>query len=122
MTPKQAAKQHLLYQKLVAGVKVKPSEYPAWQRNAGKGWEWKPADEMRCESIMRAEYEANMRATHGEDWDPNPAAINWEAYAALERGERCEVCGRPGLKSCEPCEAWARARYDAKRIRKAVAA
>ena len=122
MTAKQAAKQKLLYDKLTAGLKVRESEYPVWQRKAGKDWMWAPSDESRDEHQFRREYETAMRAIHGQDWEPNPAAVEWDAYRALERGEHCDICGRPGPKACDPCRRWSEARFDAKRIRKAVAA
>ena len=119
MTPKQAAKQKTLYDKLVAGLKVRESEYPAWQRNAGKIERY--VDD-RGEHELRAEYQRHMEAIHGADWQPNPAAVEWDAYRAVERGERCEICARPGPQTCEPCRDWHRGLLDRKRIRRVVAA
>jgi hypothetical protein len=115
MTPKQAEKVRILRAKIEADLPIKPSEWPAWQRNAGKGWEWTPAYETRNEATMRHEYLAAMGIK--DEADANPCAIYWDAYHARETGIRCDTCGRPGLEWCQSCRNWLQRISDRKRIR-----
>ena len=43
-----------------------------------------------------------------DETQANPAAIYHSVYEALERGERCDVCGRRGEQLCRPCQEWRR--------------
>lgn len=107
MTPKQAEKVRILRAKIDAGVTLKESEWPAWMKNAGKAPDWRHDDD-RNETTMRHEYLAAMGLK--DPADANPCAIYWDAYRAHERGEHCDVCGRPGETLCPVCKAWTEAR------------
>ena len=107
MTPKQAEKVRILRAKLDAGVKVKESEWPAWMRGPKSPTTWSSDDE-RNESTLRIQYLDAMGLK--DPADANPCAIYWPAYRAMERGERCEVCARPGETLCPVCGPWVEAR------------
>lgn len=105
MTRKQVEKISILRAKIEAGLRVKDSEWPTWLSGKPKAI-WAPSDETRNYYVMLAEYLEAMGLKDSSD--ANPAAIQWEAYYALERGERCEVCARPGPNLCDTCGSWSR--------------
>jgi hypothetical protein len=63
-----------------------------------------------CESDYLTEGGALPRYLEAMGFDDetqaNPCAIYQAAFDAKERGERCEVCGRPGETQCRPCLLW----------------
>lgn len=82
MTPKQAAKLLALRARISAGLPVKESEWPAWQRAAGRLERY---TDDRNEYDFRADYLQAIGKTADQ---ANPCAIYWDAYWERERGLR----------------------------------
>ena len=78
MTKAQIAKARILRAKIEAGIPVRETEWPAWMRPRRLTYE-----DDRNEWEMREEYLRNKGITEDQ---ANPAAINWDAYHARERG------------------------------------
>lgn len=93
-------KVETLLAKVRAGVRIKDSEWPAWMRGVKSPASWSFADDR---SGTVTAYLAAMGFS--DESQANPAAIDWDAYRAVERGERCESCGRPGPTVCRDCGA-----------------
>lgn len=116
MTKAQVAKIRILRAKAEAGVAIKDSEWLPWQ----KGPKALKYDDERNETTMRHLYLAAMGIK--DEADANPAAIYWDAYEALERGESCTVCGRRGEELCRPCQSWREGIAERPTVRRRVSA
>lgn len=124
LTRKELAQSRTLILKIRAGIPIRESEWPA-DMNGKARYPWgtgRPPRIMSDEEAARvvlptfpaarmpedkrgaslAEYLEHMGLDESR---ANPAAIYWDAYDALERGERCESCGRPGPEVCRDCGA-----------------
>lgn len=124
LTRKEIAQSRMLITRIRAGLPIRDSEWPA-DVNGKPRYPWgtgRPPRMMTDEEAARivlpnfpaprmpedkrgASLEEYLQAMGLDETTANPAAIYWEAYDALERGERCESCGRGGPKVCRDCAA-----------------
>jgi len=133
----QKARIKILRAKIEAGLPIGDSEWLAWQKKPGFAWPKRMKAERlpKLPPMPQAPWPPTFGTEEGGDVtayleamgikdvdDANPSAIYWTAFEALERGERCEACGRRGALVCKPCKQWERTLTDRQRIRRVTAA
>jgi hypothetical protein len=139
LSRKELAQARTLVTKIRAGIPIREGEWPADLKGPaypwGHGWPKMMSDEDAARIVLPsfrqptmpedkqgASLEDYLNAMGLDEEHANPAAIYWHAYDELERGHRCESCGRGGPSPCRDCDAMVVKAQDLRGKRAAVVA